>query len=869
MKYVYSFNEGNKDMRDLLGGKGANLCEMTNLGLPVPNGFVVSTKACSKFYENEMTLNNKTILEIDNAVLNLEKETGKFFGDNKKPLLVSVRSGARASMPGMMDTILNLGLNDDIVRSFPSGEYKRFMYDCYRRFISMYSEVVMGLDKDEFEHILESFKKDRNLRYDYELSENDLIKLVFLYKAKYHALVGSSFPSDPKVQLIEAVKAVFRSWNNERAKYYRELNNIPDDWGTAVNVQEMVYGNLNDKSLTGVIFSRNPSTGENTLFGEYMINAQGEDIVSGVRTPKNIELLKDDMPSIYEKLVKISKKLEKYYGDMQDMEFTVEDGKLYILQTRNGKRTGKAAIKIATDMYEEKLIKKEKLPDMVSIKDLNSVLHKTFNEQDIKSKAILSHGIAASPGAGSGRIYFSSKDVASAYEKGERDIVLVRLETSAEDIEGMNKAVAVVTVRGGMTSHAAVVARGIGTPCVSGCENIQIDEENKVLKIGSTVLTDENYISVDGTNGDIYFGKLETVDAKPDEMFEKYISYISDLSKVKVRANADREEDAIKALSLGATGIGLCRTEHMFFDENRISDMRKMILADSKEKREESLEKLLEYQKEDFIKLFTVMKGLPVTIRLLDPPLHEFLPKDLNEINKLATQEGLLKEEIIKRIEELKEFNPMMGHRGIRLGVTYPEIVEMQSTAIFEAIKEVQKEGIEVKPEIMIPLVGSKEELLYAKEIINKTYEKVIGKRERSYTIGTMIEVPRATLIASDLAKEAEFFSFGTNDLTQMTYGFSRDDAGKFLKDYYDKKIIDFNPFEKLDQKGVGKLIKEAVAKGKRANIDLELGVCGEQGADFDTIMFLSKLGIDYVSCSPYRIPEAILGCAKAEVSNN
>ena len=868
MKYVYNFKEGNKDMRETLGGKGANLCEMTNLHLPIPKGFIVSTNACIKYYENELTINDKILSEIDNAILTLEKETGKKFGDEKNPLLVSVRSGARESMPGMMDTILNLGLTDDVVESLSNKYDKRFILDCYRRLISMYAEVVKGFDKNEFENILDNFKKERKIASDTHLGEDNLKKIVFLYKAKYHSLAKKPFPNDPKVQLKEAIMAVFRSWNNERAKYYRQMNNIPDDWGTAVNVQEMVYGNLNDKSLTGVLFSRNPATGENKLYGEYMINAQGEDIVAGVRTPENLDKLKTKMPTIYDELYRYSKKLEKYYKDMQDMEFTVEDGKLYILQTRNGKRTGKAAIKIATDMYEEKLLNKEELINRVSIKDLNSVLHKAFNEDNLKDKKPIASGIPASPGAGSGKVYFSAADVIAAYEAGERDIVLVRAETSAEDIEGMNKAVAVVTVRGGMTSHAAVVARGMGTPCVSGCEGLQIDEKKKEIIYSGGIIKSNDYLSVDGTSGNIYIGKFEVEDAEVSKEFKKFIDHVSKIGVVKVRANADTEQDAKKALSLGATGIGLCRTEHMFFEETRIATMRKMILTEEDKERNAMIDKLLSYQKQDFIGIFEAMDGHPVTIRLLDPPLHEFLPKNDNEVIKLAIELRIPRDRITKRIEQLKEFNPMMGHRGIRLGITYPELIKMQATAIFEAKNEVEEKGIKVIPEIMIPLVGTIEEFEYAKNIIKEVYEEITGKTKQDYMIGTMIEVPRASIIADQLAKEAQFFSFGTNDLTQLTYGFSRDDAGKFLTDYYEKGILDFNPFEKLDQKGVGRLIKDAIQKGKKVNDKLELGICGEQGADEDSIKFLTKAGIDYISCSPYRIPEAILSCAKASINN-
>lgn len=866
MKYIYSFKEGNKDMRELLGGKGANLCEMTNLGFPIPKGFIVSTEACLNYYKSNKSISKKVLNELDKAIANLEIETGKEFGNKINPLLVSVRSGARSSMPGMMDTILNLGLNDEIVMELSKTIDERFVYDCYRRFITMYSDVVMNFNKDEFEKILDEYKKDRSIKLDIELTAEDLKKLVFLFKAKYHTLAGTSFPDNPKEQLNQAIMAVFRSWNNDRAKYYRKINNIPDDWGTAVNIQEMVYGNLNNKSGTGVLFSRNPSNGENTLFGEYLMNAQGEDIVAGTRTPKDIERLKEEMPNIYGELFDISKKLEKYYRDMQDMEFTIENGKLYILQTRNGKRTGKAAIKIAVEMIKEKLITKEEAISRITTGDIEGMLHPAFNSDDLKEKIKIASGIAASPGAGSGKVYFNAEDVIKAYDDGERDIVLVRLETSAEDIEGMNKSKAVVTIRGGMTSHAAVVARTMGTPCVSGCEGLSIDEKNKVILYENGSVKEGDIISVDATNGNVYLGKVETSEDQTFKEFDELMKYISEISKIKVRANADNKEDAEKALSLGATGIGLCRTEHMFFKEERILYFRKMILASNQEERKEALDRILPYQRNDFIELFKVMKGFPVTIRLLDPPLHEFLPKDENEIYKLALDLNISKESIKSRIEQLKELNPMMGHRGVRLGITYPEIIEMQAKAIFEAMKEVQEEGITVIPEIMIPLVGTKEELDYAKKIIQDVYEETINKIEKEYKIGTMIEVPRGALIADSLAEKTDFFSFGTNDLTQMTYGFSRDDAGKFLNDYYNKNILDFNPFEKLDIQGVGSLIKEAIDKAKKTNNNIEFGICGEQGANEESIKFLSKQGIDYVSCSPYRIPSAMLACAKATI---
>ena len=866
MKYIYSFKEGNKDMRELLGGKGANLCEMTNLGLPIPKGFIVSTDACINYYNNNMNIDKKVLSELDKAISDLEIQTGKKFGDKSNPLLVSVRSGARSSMPGMMDTVLNLGLNDEIAMKLSQIIDERFVYDCYRRFITMYSDVVMNFNKDEFEKILEDYKKDRNIKLDIELTTNDLKKLVLLFKAKYHTLSGTSFPDNPKEQLKEAIMAVFRSWNNDRAKYYRKINNIPDEWGTAVNIQEMVYGNLNNKSGTGVLFSRNPSTGENELFGEYLMNAQGEDIVAGTRTPNSINDLKDEMPDIYQELFDISKKMEQYYKDMQDMEFTIENGKLYILQTRNGKRTGKAAIKIAVEMVKERLITKEEAISRITTSDIEGMLHPTFNSDDLKEKIKIASGIAASPGAGSGKVYFNAEDVIKAYDAGERDIVLVRLETSAEDIEGMNKSKAVVTIRGGMTSHAAVVARTMGTPCVSGCEGLSIDEKSKVILYENGNVKEGDIISVDGTNGNVYLGKIETTENQISKEMDELLKYISEISKISVRANADNKEDAEKALSMGAKGIGLCRTEHMFFKEERIFNFRKMILADNQEEREEALNKILPYQKDDFIELFKVMNGFPVTIRLLDPPLHEFLPKNENEIYKLALDLNASKQSIKSRIEQLKEFNPMMGHRGVRLGITYPEIIEMQTKAIFEAMKEVQEEGIKVIPEIMVPLVGVKEEINYVKEIVQNVYEKTINKPEKEYKIGTMIEVPRAALIADSLAEKTDFFSFGTNDLTQMTYGFSRDDAGKFLTDYYNKNILDFNPFEQLDIQGVGSLIKEAIAKARKINKDMEFGVCGEQGANKESIRFLSEQGIDYVSCSPYRIPSAMLACAKAAI---
>ena len=864
MKYVYNFNEGTKDMKALLGGKGANLCEMVNIGLPVPKGFVVSTDACQDYYRNDMSINDEVVLQINEKLRELESSTGKKFGDSKNPLLVSVRSGARSSMPGMMDTILNLGLNDEIVESLVKERDERFIYDCYRRFISMYSDVVMGYDKSKFENIIDDLKKKKKIKYDIEFTTDDIRFLVDEFKKLYVSLAGVDFPSDPKVQLIEAVKAVFRSWNNDRAKFYRKMNNIPDEWGTAVNIQEMVYGNLNENSGTGVVFSRNPASGDDELYGEYLMNAQGEDIVAGVRTPRSINTLKEVNSKCYDELFDICKRLERHYKDMQDMEFTIENGKLYMLQTRNGKRTGKAAIKIVVDLIKENIITKEEGILRITSSDIDSMLHRVFDENELNSREVVTKGLAASPGAGSGKIYFNAKDVKSAYDKGERNIVLVRLETSPEDIEGMNLSKAVVTVRGGMTSHAAVVARGMGIPCVSGCENLLIDEANKTIIYNGKTLTKDDYISVDGTSGIVYLGEVPVKDLDIDDYFKEFMSYVDEYMKVGVRANADNEKDAKRALELGAKGIGLCRTEHMFFSKERIFNFRKMILASDEVQRKKALDKILPYQREDFYHLFKVMNGFPVTIRLLDPPLHEFLPKTNDETQELAKSLGISVNDINDEINKLKEFNPMMGHRGCRLAITYPEIAKMQTKAIVEAYIKAKKEGILVKPEIMVPLVGEVNELEYVKCIINDTINKLTNEK---FMIGTMIEVPRGAITADKIAKHADFFSFGTNDLTQMTFGFSRDDSGKFLNDYYDKKILTFNPFKTLDREGVGYLIKEAVKKGKEANSKIELGICGEQGADENSIFFLKEIGIDYVSCSPYRVPCAKLASAKASIS--
>lgn len=871
MKYVYSFSEGNKDMKNLLGGKGANLCEMLSIGLPVPLGFTVTTEACLKYYENNKDLPELIINQIEQAIKELESKTGKKFDSQENPLLVSVRSGARSSMPGMMDTILNLGLNDEIVKSLETKMDKRFIYDCYRRFISMYSDVVKGYDKSSFERVLDDFKNQKNLKSDLELTADDLKEIITIFKENYQNLAGEEFPQDPKIQLIEAVKAVFRSWNNERAKFYRKMNNIPDNWGTAVNVQEMVYGNLNNSSLTGVVFSRNPATGENKLYGEFLVNAQGEDVVAGVRTPENINNLEKIMPECYYELKENCKKLENHYKDMQDMEFTVENDKLYMLQTRNGKRTGEAAVKIAVDLVKEGIITKEEAILRVEPKLIDQLLHPTFDKQDLKTKKLIATGLAASPGAGSGKVYFSYNDLKKAKEQGEEDLILVRLETSPEDIEGMSISKAILTLRGGMTSHAAVVARGMGTPCVSGCETLKINEKEKELHAGNIIIKEGDYLSIDGTTGKVYQGKTITKEREITGDFKTFMNWAEEANGVKVRANADNAKDAQTALKLGATGIGLCRTEHMFFDEKRIFAFRKMILSNDETERNKALTEILPYQKEDFKQLFKVMNGFPVTIRLLDPPLHEFLPKKSSEIEELATNLNIKTEDIQKRITELKEFNPMMGHRGCRLSITYPEIAKMQTKAIIEASIEVKNEGYKVIPEIMIPLVGEVKELKYLKNIIKETIEEIFKtkKTEINYLIGTMIEVPRGAITADEIGKEAEFFSFGTNDLTQMTYGYSRDDATKFLNDYYDKHILDFNPFEKIDQKGVGALIKEAIEKGKSVNKNIELGVCGEQGADPESIKFLTKLNIDYVSCSPYRVPIARLASAQAKILNS
>ena len=868
-KYVYAFNEGNKDMRDLLGGKGANLAEMTSIGLPVPRGFTVTTLACTKYYDDNEVLSEEVKSQIFDKLKELEKVTGKKMGDLDNPLLVSVRSGARASMPGMMDTVLNLGLNDVVAENLAEEtDNKRFAYDSYRRFIMMFADVVKGYSKSSFERVLDSYKEEHNYKYDTDLDEDDMYTITMKFKDIYKELSGNDFPQDPKEQLIEAVTAVFRSWNNERAIIYRRMNDIPSSWGTAVNVQEMVYGNKGDDCGTGVAFTRNPSTGENKLYGEYLINAQGEDVVAGVRTPQDISTLKDIMPSVYAEFVETTKILERHYRDMQDMEFTIENGKLFMLQTRNGKRTAMAALKIAVDLYNEGMISKEEALLKVEPKQLDSLLHPNFDTDALAKSKVIAKGLAASPGAGAGKIYFNAEDVSSAKARGEK-VLLVRLETSPEDIQGMSDAEGILTVRGGMTSHAAVVARGMGRCCVCGCGELVINEEDKTLTTASGYIYHEgDCLSIDGSTGYVYDGLVATVEPSISGNFETFMSWADEVRTLGVRTNADTPKDAMQAVKFGAEGIGLCRTEHMFFEEARIFNFRRMIAADTKEQREEALSKILPYQREDFEGLFRAMQGKPVTIRFLDPPLHEFLPHTDEEIKPLADSLGVSFESLKARIEGLKEFNPMMGHRGCRLAITYPEIAKMQTRAVIEAAINVGKEGLVVVPEIMIPLVGEVKELKYVKNIVCNVADAIIKEAgvDLKYKVGTMIEIPRAALTADAIAEEAEFFSFGTNDLTQMTYGFSRDDASKFLGDYYNKQILESDPFARLDQDGVGKLIAMAVSKGRETRPNIKLGVCGEHGGDPSSVEFFNKLGLDYVSCSPYRVPIARLAAARARV---
>ena len=870
MKYVYLFTEGSKDMRNLLGGKGANLAEMTNIGLPVPRGFTVTTEACTSYYDNGRKLIAEIMDQIDDKIYELEKITGKTFGDAKNPLLVSVRSGARASMPGMMDTILNLGMNDEVARGFSEvTNNKRFVYDSYRRFIQMYADVVMEFPKSSFEKKFDAIKKEKGVDLDTELTAEDLEEVVAIYKDEYKRLAGVEFPQDPKEQLMAAVEAVFRSWMNDRAITYRRLNDIPSTWGTAVNVQEMVYGNRGETSGTGVAFTRNPATGENRLFGEYLMNAQGEDVVAGIRTPQSIETLKEVMPECYEQFSDICKILENHYKDMQDMEFTIEDGKLFMLQTRNGKRTATAALKIAVDMVNEGMITKEQALLMVDPKQLDQLLHPMFDEDSLKAAECVAEGLAASPGAACGHIAFTAEDVIRMYDEGIKDIILVRLETSPEDIEGMNLAHGVLTLRGGMTSHAAVVARGMGTCCVSGCTNLVIDEVKKTLTLkDGRILNEGDYISLDGSTGRVYAEQIKTVEANITGNFETFMEWADLYRKLEVRTNADTPKDALQAKKFGAEGIGLCRTEHMFFDEERIFNFRKMITADDLETREKALENILPYQREDFEGLFRAMDDKCVIIRFLDPPLHEFLPKTEGEMRQLADSLGITYETLKNRVDSLKEFNPMMGHRGCRLAITYPEIAKMQTRAVIEAAINVKREGIHVHPEIMIPLVGIVKELQFVKQVVVDTAKEVMDKAGVSvdYKVGTMIEIPRAALLADKIAEDAEFFSFGTNDLTQMTFGFSRDDASKYLSDYYQNAILDQDPFATVDQEGVGKLIDMAATLGRKTRSDLELGICGEHGGDPKTIEFCHRVGLNYVSCSPFRVPVARLAAAQAAI---
>ena len=871
-KYVYAFHEGNKDMREILGGKGANLAEMTKIGLPVPSGFTVTTEACNQYYADNEQISKEVSDQIFNALKELEERTGKKVGDKENPLLVSVRSGARASMPGMMDTVLNLGLNDEVAESFAEATNNgRFIYDSYRRFIQMFADVVKGYPKSSFERVLDQIKEQKNVKLDIELDEQDMREITAKFKQIYEELANEPFPQDPSIQLIEAVKAVFRSWNNERAHVYRKMNNIPYSWGTAVNVQEMVYGNRGENCGTGVAFTRNPSTGENHLYGEYLMNAQGEDVVAGIRTPQPISTLKEEMPEVYEQFYETAKKLEKHYRDMQDMEFTIENGKLYMLQTRNGKRTAGAALKIAVDLVEEGMLSKEEALLKVEPEQLNQLLHPTFDPEALKNGKVIAKGLAASPGAATGKIYFSAEDVKKAAEKKE-DTILVRLETSPEDIEGMQSARGILTLRGGMTSHAAVVARGMGRCCVSGCGELSIDEEAKKITTKEGVEYHEgDYISIDGSTGLVYGESIKTMEPEISGYFKTFMEWADNTRTLGVRTNADTPKDAIQARKFGAEGIGLCRTEHMFFEADRIFAVRQMITANTLEQRQKALDKILPMQREDFEKLFEAMDGLTVTIRYLDPPLHEFLPHTEEEIKTLAESLTMSYEALNNRIESLKEFNPMMGHRGCRLAITYPEIAVMQTKAVIEAAINVTKRGIKVYPEIMVPLVGDQKELEFVKKIIDKTAKELMKNEgvNIEYKVGTMIEIPRACLVADEIAKEAEFFSFGTNDLTQMAYGFSRDDAGKFLEDYYQRKIFENDPFAKIDQNGVGELVKIAIEKGKQTRQDIHLGICGEHGGEPTSVEFCHKVGLDYVSCSPFRVPIARLAAAQAAIKAN
>ncbi|NLG02736.1 MAG: pyruvate, phosphate dikinase [Clostridia bacterium] len=871
-KWVYLFKEGSANMRNLLGGKGSNLAEMTNLGLPIPQGFTVTTEACTEYYNSGKTINDEIKNQIFEALSKLEEQQGKKFGDTENPLLVSVRSGARASMPGMMDTILNLGLNDIAVEGFAKKTGNpRFAYDSYRRFIQMFSDVVMEMSKTFFEGILDEIKESKGVKFDTELTADDLKEVIAKYKSIYKEKMGAEFPQDPKVQLMEAVKAVFRSWDNPRAIVYRRMNDIPGDWGTAVSVQAMVFGNTGNQSGTGVAFTRNPSTGAKGIFGEYLINAQGEDVVAGIRTPQPITKLEEDMPHVYKQFIEIANRLENHYRDMQDMEFTIEDEKLFFLQTRNGKRTAPAALQIACDLVDEGMITPEEAVLRIEAKSLDQLLHPTFVPQALKDGKLLGQALPASPGAAAGRVYFTADEAKEHHEAGER-VVLVRLETSPEDIEGMHAAQGILTVRGGMTSHAAVVARGMGTACVSGCGEIQIDEAAKVFKLGGETIVEGDYISLDGSTGKIYLGDIQTEEATIGGNFGRIMGWADQYRRLQVRTNADTPADAKNAVKLGAQGIGLCRTEHMFFEPDRIPKIRQMILSTTQAERIEALNALIPFQKADFKGIYEVMEGKPVTIRFLDPPLHEFVPTDEKDIKDLAERMNLSIEQVKATCAELHEFNPMMGHRGCRLAVTYPEIAKMQTRAVMEAAIEVKAEkGYDIEPEIMIPLVGDKKELKFVKDAVVEVPEMV--KKEKNsdivYHVGTMIEIPRAALLANEIAEEAEFFSFGTNDLTQMTFGFSRDDAGKFLDSYYKSKIYESDPFAKLDQNGVGQLVEMAAKKGRAARPEIHLGICGEHGGDPASIEFCNRVGLDYVSCSPFRVPIARLAAAQASLNES
>ncbi len=871
-KYVYLFSEGNENMRELLGGKGANLAEMMNLGMPVPYGFTITTEACNRYYDDNETINDAIKAEIFDYLGKLEELADKRFGDAKNPLLVSVRSGARASMPGMMDTILNLGMNDDVVKGVAelSGS-ERFAYDSYRRFIQMFADVVMGLNKARFEEIIDEMKERKGVKQDTELDGEDMKEMVKRFKAFYQDELHEEFPSDPREQLYRSVEAVFRSWNNPRAIFYRKMNDIPGSWGTAVNVQMMVFGNMGNDCGTGVAFTRNPSTGENKLYGEFLMNAQGEDVVAGIRTPQTIDQLKDVMPEAYDTFTKICEKLETHYKNMQDMEFTIERGKLFMLQTRNGKRTAAAALKIACDMFDEGMITKEEALMMVEPKQLDSLLHPRFDDGKLKAAKPIASALPASPGAACGQIVFTAEEAIEESEKGNK-VVLVRLETSPEDIEGMHVSEGILTVRGGMTSHAAVVARGMGTCCVSGCGEIKINEADRSFEVNGTIYHAGDYISLDGSTGNIYGEAIPTVPAAISGDFERFMNWADEVRVLQVRTNADTPKDAAQAVKFGAQGIGLVRTEHMFFEGDRIKAVREMIVSKNEEQRRKALSKLLPMQRGDFEGIYEAMEGRPVTIRYLDPPLHEFLPTSAQDIEQLAQEMNISVEELRSVVVSLHEFNPMMGHRGCRLAVSYPEIAEMQTTAVIEAAINVNRKHPDWKvvPEIMIPLVGDINELKYVKNVVVKTAEEVL-KRENAameYHVGTMIEIPRAALLADEIAQEAEFFSFGTNDLTQMTFGFSRDDAGAFLNDYYGKKIFEQDPFSRVDQKGVGKLIKLAVEGGKATRPNIKLGICGEHGGDPSTIDFCHRMGLTYVSCSPFRVPIARLAAAQAAITN-